>query len=741
MRLVRGFFSWVVKLVSFGNLRSFYYIHRAVISCAALYVGWLVMISLPLFLAVYPYLSHVQIPFCLADFWKGICKTHHGVADISVRLSFALFFVLWFALIFVSCVNLLYNYAVARFGKGVESRIHNEGRETGISNKTEAMPSDEARKVDPQSNADPVLRDTNPLGAAQDKTKAELERRKAEQERREKVERAKKDFKSKLSAFRDSLPRSYDLNVAGGIVDFSEKFKATPLKVVMKEGSLRSYLTWDHDAMTLKVNDAFAFFKDGKARFCLEISDSAAAVDGDLKDEIKPDTLEVILQAKYPSAAQRFFEWKAKLPTLFRLENAKQGQPADYDVRTLLGYDSDWAVWAHAEGLGSLHADFDAHRIKGEPTVGSDAKLHLVFTCRGCEEITHELDLLLTCVMDPELRWKEIERDQSDMSPAISDEDKLVLVKMADAVRSTANSYEVRKPDDVFSKPNRVSRRQKSEDFDLSYASIRGRSHIRSGSFREDDVEARFFLDGKAVAIVVSDGAGSAPLSRRGSCIVTAVGIKCLIELGEKLVKDPEALKGRAQSAVDGFAGVVRSIRSQIEFEADCIKEQRPDFLAKEMYATFLAALVLPTPSGQVLLTYSAGDGAIGLGMAGGASGIKCAPDHGQSAGQTLFVLNKGADDADKRLVYTELPDSYALMLMSDGVSDPRVAQGEESKPDIWNLIADELKPLVRGEPLNHDGERVETYKERGPLCKWLDSYEKGHHDDRTIAVLFHKLT
>ena len=77
----------------------------------------------------------------------------------------------------------------------------------------------------------------------------------------------------------------------------------------MKEGSLRSYLTWNHEAMTLKVNDAFAFFKDGKARFCLEISDSTAAVDNDLKDEIKPETLEVVLQAKYPSAAQKFFEW------------------------------------------------------------------------------------------------------------------------------------------------------------------------------------------------------------------------------------------------------------------------------------------------------------------------------------------------------------------------------------------------------------------------------------------------
>ena len=699
--------------------------------CATV-LGWMVLIFLPLFVAqsVFERFGKTDWEY---DSWRDLLEGKSFWIPFGKSFTFKLVLVLcafWFIAVVSSLLVVMYSRKKPKSPKVTpgEGSIDN-GAKPEVLNKA--------------PSSDPLLPVSSlvPTTPEQERKNTELERRKVEQERREKIEKARKEFKAKVATFKDSLPRSYELNVAGGTVDFSEKFKATPLKVMMKEGSLRSYLTWNHEAMTLKVNDAFAFFKDGKARFCLELSDSPAAVDSELKDEIKPETLEVVLQAKYPSAAQKFFEWKAKLPASIRLENAKQGQPADYDVRTLLGYDPDWAVWAHAEGLGSLQPDFDAHRIKGEPTVGSDTKLHLLFTCRGCEEITHELDLLLTCNMDPELRWKEIERDQSDESPVVSAEDKLLLVKMADAVRSTANSYEVRKPDDTFSKANRVSRRQKSEDFDLSYASIRGRSHIRSGSFREDDVEARFFLEGKAVAIVVSDGAGSAPLSRRGSCIVTAVGIKCLIELGQKLVKDPEALKGRAQSAVDGFADAVRSIRSQIEFEAECIKEQRPEFLAKEMYATFLAALVLPTPSGQVLLTYSAGDGAIGLGMAGGASGIKCSPDHGQSAGQTLFVLNKGADDADKRLIFTELPDSYALLLMSDGVSDPRVAQGEESKPDIWNLLAGELKPLVRDEPLNHDGERVETYQERGALCAWLDSYEKGHHDDRTIAVLYHKLS
>jgi hypothetical protein len=155
------------------------------------------------------------------------------------------------------------------------------------------------------------------------------------------------------------------------------------------------------------------------------------------------------------------------------------------------------------------------------------------------------------------------------------------------------------------------------------------------------------------------------------------------------------------------------------------------------MYATFLAALVLPTPSGDVLLTYSAGDGAIGLGLAGAASGLKCVPDHGVSAGQTLFILNKGAEDAEKRLMHTRLPDAYALMLVSDGVSDPRIPHGQEADPEVWNKLAEELKPLAAKEPVGGEGEVSESYKNKGPLCGWLDSYEKGHHDDRTVAVLY----
>ena len=606
------------------------------------------------------------------------------------------------------------------------------------------VPDSLTQKTKPNATDTALPSSSIPVDSAeQSKRKTEVEAKKQEEELRERIEAARKAFKAKFAEFRKAIPSTYDLSVAGGTVDFSEKFNGGPLKVTMREGSLRSYLSWNHERMTLTVSDSFAFFKDRKARFMLEVQDPVIAADPELRDEIKAESFEVVLKAEYPSVAEKFFEWKAKTPSAIRLENAKQGQDVDYDLKTILGADTQWLSWKSAEGLGSLKADFDAHRIKGLPTVGNDNRIKVVFACRGCEGLTHEFDLLLTCNMDAEQLWKQIEVDDSDKPAVVSEEDVLKLAKMADAVRSTANSYEVPKPDDLFAKPHRISRRQRVGEFNLAYASIRGRSHVKSGSFREDHVESRFFRDGKAVALVVSDGAGSAPLSRRGSCIVASVGVKSLMELGERLLKEPDALNGRSQVAVEGFAAVVQAIRAQIGFEAEFIQKLRPDFQAKEMYATFLAALVLPTPDGgQILLTYSAGDGAIGLGLAGDAAGLKCVPDHGQSAGQTLFILNKGAEDAYKRLVFTRLPERYALLLMSDGVSDPLVAHGQEEKSETWDALAGVLMPIVKAEPLTDgDVDKEETHKEKGGLCGWLDSYQKGHHDDRTIAVIFHKLT
>ena len=168
------------------------------------------------------------------------------------------------------------------------------------------------------------------------------------------------------------------------------------------------------------------------------------------------------------------------------------------------------------------------------------------------------------------------------------------------------------------------------------------------------------------------------------------------------------------------------------------IRSAKAVFTKKDMYATFLAAVVVPSKDGHILFSYSVGDGAIGVGGASDEiSGLKCVPDHGQSAGQTLFIQTEGAIDVNKRLNVTIIPGSFSLMLMSDGVSDPLIPLDDESKPQTWHSLAAELKTLV-GSEIVSDVEKTETYQQRGKLCEWLDSYQLGHHDDRTIATLFY---
>jgi len=50
--------------------------------------------------------------------------------------------------------------------------------------------------------------------------------------------------------------------------------------------------------------------------------------------------------------------------------------------------------------------------------------------------------------------------------------------------------------------------------------------------------------------------------------------------------------------------------------------------------------------------------------------------------------------------------------------------------------MAAELADIAARQPRDTECEKVESYADRGPLCQWLDSYEKSHHDDRTIVIL-----
>jgi hypothetical protein len=707
----------------------------AYVHLSAIILGWGVILVLPLVFAASllketPWVGF-QFPYkelgSLAEwdlFWKPFLSSSWKIFAwaLGLFLSTSWFIVALFCTIFLR--------------RSIKQKnMNNEGtpNHSSPSAKEEKNAAAPASVVGGASSAQPE----GPATAQAQPVPPQASKEALERELKEKIKSARKEFEEKFAKLKGAIPSKYEFNEQVDTLDLGTFFSESGLKGEMRASLLRTYLSLEPGTLRISVNDPASFCREDKCTLRIDVTDPVMQADPDLRDQSIKGELTVVILASYPSSMKKFVEWKEKAKTLLRLKNVRQGELMSVCLADELGIGADWASVVEVQLPAGLTYDVEKAVLSGLPEVGSDMKIVTIVECKGAPRARLEVVFLLTCNMDPELRWKEIQETDSD-KPADINEEKLVeLAKMAEAVRSTASSFDIPKPDDTFSKPHRVSRRAQSGGFDLAYASIRGRSHIKSGSFREDDVEFSFFEEGRAVAIVVSDGAGSAPLSRRGSAIVAKVGVQCLVSLGKKLLSIPGALDARSSDAVEGFASAVRAIRSQIEFEADCIQKQRPEFQAKEMYATFLAALVLPTPSGDVLLTYSAGDGAIGIGLAGAASGLKCVPDHGVSAGQTLFILNKGADDAEKRLMHTRLPDAYALMLVSDGVSDPRIPHGQEADPEVWNKLAEELKPLAAKEPVGREDEVSESYKNKGPLCGWLDSYEKGHHDDRTVAVLY----
>ena len=103
-------------------------------------------------------------------------------------------------------------------------------------------------------------------------------------------------------------------------------------------------------------------------------------------------------------------------------------------------------------------------------------------------------------------------------------------------------------------------------------------------------------------------------------------------------------------------------------------------------------------------------------------------PDSGEYAGQTRFLDLAAVSDSGlgKRVSFGRFEDIVSLILMTDGISDPRFETDNGlADPSRWDALWDEITPaLADGAP-------------HARLVEWLDFFTPGHHDDRTIAVLW----
>ena len=83
-------------------------------------------------------------------------------------------------------------------------------------------------------------------------------------------------------------------------------------------------------------------------------------------------------------------------------------------------------------------------------------------------------------------------------------------------------------------------------------------------------------------------------------------------------------------------------------------------------------------------------------------------------------------DEILKRIRVTLLDDLTALVLMTDGVSDPMFETDRDlADPARWDTFWGEIEPHLTGVAPDVR------------LLGWLDFWSQGNHDDRTIAVLW----
>lgn len=353
------------------------------------------------------------------------------------------------------------------------------------------------------------------------------------------------------------------------------------------------------------------------------------------------------------------------------------------------------------EGLG-LRFDPASGELQGIPTAAGDYPIHLQWHRGDGHRQSGELSL--TVIANPRDLWKSIEPPTE--AP--------------------------------YFKSNTDCRLLQGDGFRLAAASRRGRSHAHSGSFRDDDCYLGQDPASGWSVLIVADGAGSARFSREGSRLASQVagqylgdaltgeaGAALVAALGDWDADPTTGERGLKHALYNLFGHGARAAVQAIDQAAQTAAGAFRDYAT-----TFLAAIARRDAAGLFAAAFWVGDGAIALYEGPGQARPLGTPDSGEFAGQTRFLDTALVQDATQlwgRIQFGRATEpSAALLLMTDGVSDPRFETDNGlADPARWDALWTDLAPaLAAPDPA------------RG-ILDWLDFFTPGHHDDRTLAVLW----
>jgi serine/threonine protein phosphatase PrpC len=401
-----------------------------------------------------------------------------------------------------------------------------------------------------------------------------------------------------------------------------------------------------------------------------------------------------------------------------------------FDVETQLP-DISEVEFTGLDQIG-LHYNIKTKQITGVPTQAGDHKIKMNCKRKDWREgkplIQREVTIIIN--PDPKSLWKNIPTPTT-IEYFKPDEDK-TFIKVAS--KQTKGFLGIGKKE--------TARK------DMVAASQRGRSHALEGKPRDDDFQLYFDEPTEWYILVVADGAGSAKYSRKGSQIACQTVVEiCRNKLSEQKNNLEKSIttfsSDKSQENRNATGKILYDIIGNAVFKSykNIEEESKTKNAAiKDYSTTLLVAVCKKFDSGWFIGAFWVGDGGIGVyKQAPPLLKILGEPDGGEFAGQTRFLTMPEimqAPEIYRRLRFDIFDDFTALILMTDGVTDPKFeTDANLNKIEKWRELWDDLNGK------NEDNAKVDftdnNEQTADQLLKWLDFWSRGNHDDRTIAILF----
>jgi serine/threonine protein phosphatase PrpC len=393
-----------------------------------------------------------------------------------------------------------------------------------------------------------------------------------------------------------------------------------------------------------------------------------------------------------------------------RLPNGMVGRTLNSEIAPAFASGSPSVGRITLLGVAPAGLEFQDGWLRGIPEIAGeyDLKFQLEAEPGGADvSIPSEWRVGLTINSDPRSLWKNIPSDDKD----------------------------------EYWKPDEVTDFLTEGPLCVIGASLRGRTHAHVGSFRDDDMAMAWYPSASCYSLTVADGAGSSKYSRRGSKIACDT-VQSWFANYFAAVEPPltQLVAAYAQAECAGAAALMHELyhvfgNAAMEARKAIASEAvTKHATAKDFHTTLITALLHLMPDGRwFVATFSIGDGAAAVVSK---LGEKCClltcPDGGDYAGQTKFLTMDETFATGEmimgRIRMEILPEWEALLLMTDGISDPRFeSEADLANPAAWSRLWDEVK--------NAMASSTSQVAAAAAVLKWMEFHSKGHHDDRTLLM------